>query len=82
MKGSSFDFLHHKFPKVSFQNSKAGLFDGPQIRELLNDTFFDGLSNSKEHSTWQALKCVILKLLGSRLLDLVFYFDNGLVVSI
>ena len=45
---------------------KAGIFDGPQIRELMKDTMFDGALNAVEIAAWQSLKSVITNFLGNR----------------
>ena len=34
-KGSEFAFLQEKFPPISLEKHKPGIFDGPQIRELM-----------------------------------------------
>ena len=41
-EGRAFTFLKHKFPRVSETKLKGGIFDSPQIRELMKDTGFDG----------------------------------------
>ena len=37
---SGFVFLY-KFPKISWVKPKAGIFDGPQIKELMKDQIFN-----------------------------------------
>ena len=39
--GSGFTFLQKKFPRISMEELKVGIFDGPQIRELMKDPMFD-----------------------------------------
>ena len=39
-EGSRFVFLQ-KFPQISMEKLEAGIFDGPQIRELRKDSMFD-----------------------------------------
>jgi len=34
--------LHSKFPKISEAKIKKGIFDGPQIWELLRNQVFEG----------------------------------------
>ena len=36
-KGRGFTFLQQKFPRVSFEKLKAGIFDGPQIQKLMKE---------------------------------------------
>ena len=40
-EGSGLAFLQ-KFPWISMEKLNAGIFDGPQIRELIKDPIFDG----------------------------------------
>ena len=35
-ESSGFAFLQEKFPQISMEKLKAGLFDGLQVRELAN----------------------------------------------
>ena len=43
---------------------KAGIFDGPQIRELIKDPKFDEVLSTAELSAWQSLKSVIANFFG------------------
>ena len=40
-KGKGFAFLQQKFPRVSLEKLKAGIFDVSQKRELMKDSTFD-----------------------------------------
>ena len=51
-EGRGFAFLHQKFQQKSMEKIKAGIFDGPQIRELIKDTSFDDALNPAELSAW------------------------------
>ena len=64
-KGRGFTFLQQKFPRVSFEKLKAGIFDGPQIRELMKDSTFDDALSATELSVWGSLKSVITNFLGN-----------------
>ena len=44
---------------------KAGIFDDPQIRELIKDSSFDDALNPAELSAWLSLKSVIANFLGN-----------------
>ena len=44
----SFKFLQSKFPAVSDAKLGAGVFNGPQIRELIRDTTFDKVLTEAE----------------------------------
>ena len=58
-------FLHQKFQQKSMEKIKAGIFDGPQIRELIKDTSFDDALNPAELSAWLPLMSVIANVLGN-----------------
>ena len=57
-EGSRFAF-HQKFPLLSMEKFKAGIFDSPQIRELMKDPMFDEALRKAELFTWQLLKSVV-----------------------
>lgn len=65
-EGRGFDYLHQKFPQKSKEKVKAGIFDGPQIRELIKDKRFDLALNPVELSAWLSLKSVIANFLGNK----------------
>ena len=44
---------------------KAGIFDGPQIPELMKDSVFDDALSAVELSAWRLLKSVISDFLGN-----------------
>ena len=60
-----FTFLYQKFQRKSMDKIKAGIFDGPQIRELIKDTNFNGALNPAELSAWFSIKSVIAGFLGN-----------------
>ena len=64
-KDREFAFLHQKFQQKSMEKIKAGIFDGPQIRELIKDTSFDDALNPAELSAWLSLKCLITNFLDN-----------------
>lgn len=63
--GGGFALLHQKFPRVSRECLKAGIFDGPLIRERIKDASFDETMNPTESSAWLPLKSVIADFLGN-----------------
>ena len=67
MEGSGFAFLQEKSPRKSMEKLKVGIFDSPQIRELMKDPMFDVALIEVELSTWQSLKSVVINLLGKHL---------------
>ena len=40
-ESEGFAFLHEKFPQKSEAEITAGVFDGPQIRDLIKDKLFE-----------------------------------------
>ena len=64
MEGSMFAFLQ-KFLQISMEKLKAGIFDSPQIRELMKDPIFDKAQSEAELSSLQSLKSVLTNFLGS-----------------
>ena len=59
----SFTFLQKKFRRVSLEQLKANIFDGPQLRELMKAFTFDEVLNAAELSVWGSFKSVIAKFL-------------------
>ena len=64
-EGKAFTFLKQKFPRVSEAKLTAGIFDGPQIRELMKDSQFDESMEDKERNAWLSLKSIIKNFLGN-----------------
>ena len=65
MEDSGFVFFPEKFSWISMEKLKAGIFDGPQIRELMKDPMFDESLSKAELSAWQSLEPVVTNFLGS-----------------
>lgn len=51
--GEALAFIEKKFPKVSEAKVKAGVFDGPQIKELIKDDKLDENMNESEKKAWK-----------------------------
>ena len=62
----SFKFLQSKFPAVSDAKIGAGVFNGPQIRELRRDTAFDEVLTEAEKRAWESFENVFIKFLGKK----------------
>ena len=60
-----FTFLQQRFPRISLEKLKAGIFVGHQIRELMKDSMFDDALSAVELSAWRSLKSVITNFLGN-----------------
>ena len=52
--GDCFKYICRKFPGLSIEKLKAGVFDGPQIRKLMDDAKFFNFMNPTELSAWNA----------------------------
>ena len=57
---NGFANLRRKFSRISMVKLKTGIFDGPQIRELMKDSTFDKALSKAELSACQALKFVVI----------------------
>ena len=64
-ESSGFAFLQDKFPRKSMEKLKAGIFEGPHIRELMNDPTFGIAQNESELSTWESLKSEVTRFQGN-----------------
>ena len=53
---SEFAFFQEMFPQISVKKHKVGIFDDPQIRELMKDPIFDETLSKDELSSKQSLK--------------------------
>ena len=62
---SGFLFLNEKLKPKSLEKLNSGIFDGPEIRELMKDGSFDESLNPIELAAWLALKSVIVQFLGN-----------------
>ena len=52
-EGRGFTFLQQKFPWISLEKLKAGIFYGPQIQELMKDSMFNDVLSAAELSAWR-----------------------------
>ena len=63
--GEGFRYLKEKFPQISEAKIQAGIFVGPQIRELLVDREFQRRLNTNEMDAWIGFKQVVENFLGN-----------------
>ena len=63
--GTCFGYICRKFPGLSMEKVKAGIFDGPQIRELMRDQGFQSSMNDIEESAWSSFCTVAENFLGN-----------------
>jgi hypothetical protein len=62
---NGFKFLKEKFPRISEAKINEGIFVGPQIREIMNDTHFEQLLEDPELNAWRCMKTVFQNFLGN-----------------
>jgi len=65
VKCLAFMYLYGKFPSFTFEKVKAGVFIGPQIRQLFKDQQFEAVLSDKEKAAWQSSEKVSNGLLGN-----------------
>jgi hypothetical protein len=65
VKGPAVTYLCEKFPRLSFEKVKSGLFIGPQIRQLFKDQQFEAVLSDKEKAAWQSFEKVSNGFLGN-----------------
>ena len=63
--GEAFQYLTQKFPVISEAKLKAGIFVGPQIREVLQDDDFQKSMTKKEQAAWVSFRQVVTGFLGN-----------------
>ena len=60
-----FMYLKNKFPELSDDKIKEGVFVGPQIRELKQDVKFEEQLSEVEKAAWKSFKNVTTNFLGN-----------------
>ena len=63
--GDCFQYICKSFPGLSNEKLKAGIFDGPQIRQLIKDVNFCSSMNEVESAAWSAFVEVVKNFLGN-----------------
>jgi len=64
-EGGCFTYMCQTFPGVTIVKLKAGIFDGPQIRQLIRDAEFEKSMNKVEQKAWNAFVLVVKNFLGN-----------------
>lgn len=64
--GNCFQYLEQKFPQISSEKLHGGIFDGPQIRTLMEDKDFVTKMNALEEKAWLSFKSVVINFLGNK----------------
>ncbi|KAJ8957397.1 hypothetical protein NQ318_004877 [Aromia moschata] len=62
--GPCFEYIGVKMPQLSTEKLKAGIFDGPQIRQLIKDPAFINSMNEVEREAWTSFVAVVENFLG------------------
>jgi len=65
VKGLAFTYLCGKFPRLTFEKVKAGMFIGPQIRQLFKAQQFEVVLSGKEKAAWQSFETFSNGFLGN-----------------
>ena len=63
--GSCFSYLCYVFPRLSIEKLKGGIFDGPQVRQLIRDPEFEKSMTKLESEAWKAFVLVVKNFLGN-----------------
>ena len=64
-EGDAFKYLVQKFPHISDAKLKAGVFVGPDIRELMKDSEFVATMTTIEQNAWCSFVSVVKNFLGN-----------------
>ena len=59
VKGPAFTYLCGKFPRLTFEKVKAGVFICPQIRQFFKDQQFEAVLSDGEKAAWQSFEKVL-----------------------
>ena len=63
--GDCFSYLCQAFERLTMDKLKAGIFDGPQIQQLIRDPEFENSMNKVELEAWKAFILLVKKFLGN-----------------
>ena len=64
-EGECFKYICRKFSSVTMEKLKAGILDGPQIRELMRDDTLQDVMTLDERNAWHAFCEVVRIFLGN-----------------
>ena len=65
-EGACFKYICDKFPGLTIEKLKAGIFDGPQVRKLMNDHEFPSSMSKEEFYAWDAFVKVVKNFFGNK----------------
>jgi hypothetical protein len=67
--GPCIEYIAHKLPGLTMEKLKAGIFNGPQIRQLINDPHFIASMNEIQLCAWSSFVLVVKNFLGNKKAD-------------
>jgi hypothetical protein len=78
------EYIAHNLPGLTMEKLKAGNFDDPQIRQLINDPHFITSMNEIETCAWSSFVLVVKNFLGNKkadnyiqlVEDMLFHFNR------
>ena len=79
--GDCFNYIVKKFPGLSMEKMKAGIFDGPQIRKLIQDQAFTSNMTAVESAAWCSYVSVVREFLGNTKASNYRYLVNVMLRS-
>jgi hypothetical protein len=82
--GWCIEYIAHKLPGLTMEKLKAGIVDGPQIRQLINDPHFTASVNEIESCARFSFVLVVKNFLGNKkadnytqlVEDMLFHFNR------
>ena len=82
--GLCIEYIAHKLRGLTIEKPKAGIFDGPQIRQLINDPYFITSMNEIESCAWSSFVLDVKNFLGNKkadnytqlVEDMLFHFNR------
>lgn len=77
----AFEYLKRFFPKLSEAKVKAGIFVGPQIKQIMSSDDFTEFLNAHEKQAWKSLKGVVDGFLGNHRADNYEEFIENMLES-
>lgn len=66
VEGNCFKYISEKLPRLTHEKIKAGVFNGPEIRTLMNDPHFGSSMNDIEKDAWQSFVDIVKNFLGNK----------------
>ena len=63
--GECFKYFCTKFPQLSYEKVKAGIFDGPQMQLLQKDQAFISTMKKEELNAWKTFSNVVINFQGT-----------------